>query len=564
VRRAVHRAEATVPPDEEVAAVVERAAHIVLGRGDAVASVETLTRAAELSVDQTARVRRLAEAATIGSEVLGELAGAEELLEVASRSADDPSGSLQLSTAAASVLFNKESVVDTPHRLLALALEAHAERADRATLSDALHLLLVICYFGGRAELWPPFYEAMKHFGDDVPRSLVVLSAMHGDPARRGADTVHLLDEELLRLPQIDNPAEIIQLGVASVFADRIEKCRPALMRVVEDGRKGGAAAAAINAIVSLSVNAWKHGRWQEGEQLVAEGQKLASGHGYMRYTWCFDGYVLNLINAARGDERAVAGAQELDEWARSRGALAVRAMAYEIFTMAALSRGDYEGAYQAATELSAAGTLRSHMPHALWVVFDLVESAMRTGREEEARAHAAAARKAQLDRLSPRLALALNGAEALAAGGDDEDRGRLFERALATPYGKQWPFLLARVQLCYGEVLRRRRQITEARRQLTAAQETFVQLEAVPWARRAENELRATGMTASEGGAALTAQEREIALLAATGMTNKEIGERLALSPRTVAAHLYRVFPKLGISSRAALRDALSTLPES
>ena len=31
-------------------------------------------------------------------------------------------------------------------------------------------------------------------------------------------------------------------------------------------------------------------------------------------------------------------------------------------------------------------------------------------------------------------------------------------------------------------------------------------------------------------------------------------------LSPRTVGAHLYRVFPKLGISSRAALRDALST----
>ena len=46
--------------------------------------------------------------------------------------------------------------------------------------------------------------------------------------------------------------------------------------------------------------------------------------------------------------------------------------------------------------------------------------------------------------------------------------------------------------------------------------------------------------------------------MLAATGLSNKQIGNRLYLSHRTVGAHLYRVFPKLGITSRAALRDAL------
>jgi DNA-binding CsgD family transcriptional regulator len=60
-----------------------------------------------------------------------------------------------------------------------------------------------------------------------------------------------------------------------------------------------------------------------------------------------------------------------------------------------------------------------------------------------------------------------------------------------------------------------------------------------------------------------LTPQEREIALLAATGLTNKQIGERLFLSPRTVGGHLHRLFPKLGVPTRAALRDALSSLSQ-
>jgi len=52
------------------------------------------------------------------------------------------------------------------------------------------------------------------------------------------------------------------------------------------------------------------------------------------------------------------------------------------------------------------------------------------------------------------------------------------------------------------------------------------------------------------------------VARLAATGMTNREIAAKLYVSPRTVSAHLYRIFPKLGITSRAALRDALNAAP--
>ena len=51
-----------------------------------------------------------------------------------------------------------------------------------------------------------------------------------------------------------------------------------------------------------------------------------------------------------------------------------------------------------------------------------------------------------------------------------------------------------------------------------------------------------------------LTPQEREVAQLAATGLTNRQIGEKLFLSHRTVGGHLHRIFPKLGIATRAAL----------
>jgi len=49
------------------------------------------------------------------------------------------------------------------------------------------------------------------------------------------------------------------------------------------------------------------------------------------------------------------------------------------------------------------------------------------------------------------------------------------------------------------------------------------------------------------------------VAELAAAGLSNKQIGDRLRMSHRTVGAYLYRIFPKLGVSTRAALRDALS-----
>jgi DNA-binding NarL/FixJ family response regulator len=55
-----------------------------------------------------------------------------------------------------------------------------------------------------------------------------------------------------------------------------------------------------------------------------------------------------------------------------------------------------------------------------------------------------------------------------------------------------------------------------------------------------------------------LSAQELQIAGLAAEGLSNREIGERLYLSHRTIGTHLYRIFPKLEITSRAQLAGRL------
>lgn len=89
-----------------------------------------------------------------------------------------------------------------------------------------------------------------------------------------------------------------------------------------------------------------------------------------------------------------------------------------------------------------------------------------------------------------------------------------------------------------------------------------FRGLGAHPWTARAESELRAAGHRTSRArgpvATVLSHQERTVAGLAATGATNRQIGERLGLSPRTVGAHLSRVFHTLGVPSRAALGEAL------
>jgi ATP/maltotriose-dependent transcriptional regulator MalT len=268
------------------------------------------------------------------------------------------------------------------------------------------------------------------------------------------------------------------------------------------------------------------------------------------------------LVAAARGE---VAAARRLTDdmasWALAHQAAGISYFAWQARALTELGAGDHEAAYQHAARVSSPGELARFRPTALWAGLDLVEAALRTGRRAEATAHAGALRAAQLGTLSPRLHLRSTAATAM-TGTDDEAACALFETVLANPDLHQWPFDLARVRLAYGERLRRMRDTGAARTHLTLAHDVLAALGATPWRDHAANELRATGVTRQstpDANAPLTSQEREIAELAGTGLTNKQIGQRLFISHRTVSDHLYKVFPKLGITSRAALRDALT-----
>jgi len=122
----------------------------------------------------------------------------------------------------------------------------------------------------------------------------------------------------------------------------------------------------------------------------------------------------------------------------------------------------------------------------------------------------------------------------------------------------------LARSHLLYGEWLRREGRRVDARAQLRRAHDMLAALGMDAFAERAQVELMATGERVRrrtvETRDELTAQERQIALLARDGLSNPEIGSRLFLSPRTVEWHLRKVFVKLGISSR---RELAKVLPE-
>ncbi|MFB6581417.1 AAA family ATPase [Streptomyces sp. NPDC056402] len=563
-RQAWHLAQAAQGPDERVAALLERAAGVIAGRGDGPAAVAALLRAADLTPRAPERARRLAEAACTSANISGDLRDVPHLLDTARRTApgaDSPA----MAVAGAAYLLNGSGDIDTAHRLLCGALTIRPAPYDPADtgLADALHTLLLVCFFGGRTELWPPFDTALANY-PEPPVLLAAARRTFADPARTSQADLAVLDEAIAGLTHDPDPRRIVRTAITGAYLDRLDGCTEALHRVVAGGRRGEHIAPAIDALFLLGNHAWLTGQWPHLQQAAREGLDLCEQHHYPMQAWVGK-YLLACTAAVCGDHETTRTlTDQMNHWAGPRRADTVRAYAAHARTLSALGQGNFEEAYQQATLITPPGTLPPFASHAIWTVMDLAEAAMRTGRRTQAQDHATAARTAGLDTLSPRLKMLVHATSALTA---DDDHHPGFQDALTVEGGERWPFDLARIHLHYGERLRRARARAQARHHLDTAADLFEQLGAAPWADRANQELRACGTPARTAPrpstAVLTPQQRQIATLAAAGLTNKLIAEKLALSPRTVSTHLYQLFPKVGVTSRAGLRDALKRLDQ-
>ena len=92
----------------------------------------------------------------------------------------------------------------------------------------------------------------------------------------------------------------------------------------------------------------------------------------------------------------------------------------------------------------------------------------------------------------------------------------------------------------------------------LRAARDRLAVLGATPFLAPCEELLHAAGLTPSpeEEALGLTPHEDAVVALVVRGLTNREVAQELFVSPRTVAYHLSNVYAKLGVTSRAQLRD--------
>lgn len=551
-RRVWHLALATSGPDDELAAALQRTAARARSRGGYAAAASAYERAARLSTSPADVAERLAAAAWAALEA-GQLTRAEKL---AAQAADEP----RVARVEATVQFLR-GAYPAAHRLLLLAADREADPAQAARLlTQDSH----VAWYLGDAEL------------DEVAGRLAALRFPDGDPlAPLTGYLLPVLGAAAGRYSQPPVPvrpavARARELG-AQVPRDLIQVCGGTLVlgdddathelsaELVAIARAQGAAGQLPVLLFFLAEAELFTGRLPEAVADATESLRIAADTGQRQWAGQMNAF-LSYVAAIEGDAgrcRDLAG-----EALRSPGA----GSAVAIGTWATWAAGLLDlGEGRAADALPRLHALVTG-PHKFHVagtraVPDLVEAAVRAGVPEQAATPLARFEAWAGYTGQPWAhALALRCRALLSA---DEDAAAGYPAALAAHEAQDRPFERARTLLLYGEWLRRARRRSEARPRLADALGLFARLGAAPWARRAKAELDAAGATApraQEPGwpAALTPQELQVVRLAASGLSNRDIAAQLFLSPRTVGYHLYKAYPKLGITSRAELPGAL------
>ncbi|WP_405887304.1 AAA family ATPase [Streptomyces sp. NBC_01136] len=571
-RRAWHHAAAASGVDEEAAKELEDSAERAQRRGGYAAAATALERAARLSPDPAVRARRLVRAATVAMYA-GHPRWVGELSARVATLTDDPALLAEASLRAGWALAVTTQFAGSLGFLLPVA-EAVVDE-DPVLALDALSTATTPAYNSGAPEHREKLLRIVERVPpqEDETGRLWVLAGC--DPVRNRVRALELLAGTWTApLPKpgsgIDVPlSRMVVSGGAAWILDETTEAIRLLGAAMEHLRRSPTSGANATVAQALALALYESGSWTEARAALDEAYGLAAEGGLENVVVGAPVLGATLL-ALRGDtEAARAAVQRAVHGIDLPNCRSLQVRAHYALGAAALAEGDHAAAYNRfrAVYTQQPGPAPLHFHASDYYLADLVAAAVRTGRAEDARLVLDATRRRLTEgETSTRLDAIVHRAEALLAEPDDAERH--FAAALADPAGDQWPFERAQVRLDYAEWLRRRRRAVEARPLLAAALEVFERLGSRPWTERARAELRAAGVTpaaspstALDALAELTPQQLQIARLAAAGLTNREIGERIFLSPRTIGFHLYRIFPKLGITSRAQLRDAL---PES
>ena len=195
----------------------------------------------------------------------------------------------------------------------------------------------------------------------------------------------------------------------------------------------------------------------------------------------------------------------------------------------------------------------------------DAAEALIATGRIEEAEPIVSLLeeRGADLDRVWAICVGARCRGLILAARGEVEEAERAVERAIAEHERLPMPIERGRTLLALGRVRRRLRKRRAAKEALDEALEIFERVDSPRWAEQARTEIDAIGLRPAAEGDELTPAEARVAELVASGLSNKEVAAALVVSPKTVEAHLGRIYRKLEIRRRSELSARLAKVQE-
>jgi DNA-binding CsgD family transcriptional regulator len=546
-----HRAASIEGYDGDVAAALEEAARRALRRGADAVAAAGFERAAALTQDTDARAALLIVAADIEVHL-----GRPDLGLRLLRSAQAPIGlseDRQMQLAFATEILD-EAAWSGATKVPALVRVAEQQRdAGKTELAAYTLQNAAMRYWYGNPDQAErdQVVAAGESLGmaPDDPALLFVLAL--ADPVGQGGVVLERLSK--IAVPADPHAAQMVGVAAQAVWAHDLS------ILFLTPAAAGLRAMGALGTLAqTLVMQAWGGVHVANPPLALSaaeEAETLARETGQPR--WVAAATLARAsITAMRGESSgAEILATEAERVFLPAGASPMLALVQFVRARAALADGRNADAYDHASRIFDESDHAYHLFFCGWAVADLAEAAAAVGAHEEARALIAPVEAIEAKMHGPLLRAELGVAGALLA--DDSQAPDVFAEALAA-IEAPWPYHRGRLLLAHGSWLRRRRRVAESRRPLRAARDLFDTLGFEPAAERARQELRASGETSRrrvpEAWDQLSPQELQIARLAADGLTNREIGQQLYLSHRTVASHLYRVFPKLGVTSRSQL----------